>query len=276
MCAITVGYPIMNDVSTNIPRKGATIYAGDGSQYEFGERLDDVRWIVYPIMEAQGWEGSTEYYTSDAPQIVNPKYYYPKPPKSRASEEVATAKKQLAELRQQIKEQRASIADFEKEEKARMNRLKQHEQLKALDDFIAGKITHVVTINELKIIELKKGINRIRLLSIFGETNGDLGYCVYDTVGADGRTSYCMPASSLDDARNILREHVSSYWDNWAGVYNGEARMYVAACKTYEFPIPPAAIDALKTITIKRAEQKLTEMYEEMKKMAETYKELIK
>jgi len=50
-------------------------------------------------------------------------------------------------LREEIDRRRREIDDFDKAEAARMDRIKRHEALELLDEFLQGKITHYVLLN---------------------------------------------------------------------------------------------------------------------------------
>lgn len=70
---------------------------------------------------------------------------YAEAPVPKFSAEVVALHEQAAALRADLAAMRAERVLFEREEQARRERIALHGHLKTLDDFLAGKITHVVT-----------------------------------------------------------------------------------------------------------------------------------
>jgi len=81
-------------------------------------------------------------------------------------------------LREEIDRRRREIDDFDKAEAARMDRIKRHEALELLDEFLQGKITHYVLLNYVppKIIAFVDSDpddrTEIQLLRLLGSPDG--------------------------------------------------------------------------------------------------------
>ena len=116
-------------------------------------------------------------------------------------------------LREEIDRRRREIDDFDKAEAARMDRIKRHEALELLDEFLQGKITHYVLLNYVppKIIAFVDSDpdrrTEIQLLRLLGSPGGKVVWEV-DEIIADGCTLYdqsVRPCTSWSQAVDVVR-----------------------------------------------------------------------
>ncbi len=271
-------------------RPGARLYSRCGSLFEFGEVLDEKRWIIYPTFESHTYDGDYETYASDQPIIVDPRQYYPKPPKPHADHSIAEADQKLQTLRQQIRDAEAELRQFAVEEKARLARITRHDQLKRLDDYISGKITHYVVLNETEIkIEEFSGAKctsdkkAMRLLMLFGDSKGQLDWRLssYSDDSGSGNKYQCYPHFSYDDALVEVKGVIEDDFDRWrevvkmATVQNPvvPARA-VRACMALKQDLPDDIVAAMRQSALATAGRKVGLAREALTKAVQEYTEI--
>lgn len=123
--------------------------------------------------------------TYDAPDHDEPCYADPvtwrevfkKPPVQRLHAEIAEQDQRLQALRKQVSDARLEVAEIERGARERAARLAEHRNLQQLDDFFAGKVTHLVYEEDGSIIALADALVRnneyrnktIRMLALYGD-----------------------------------------------------------------------------------------------------------
>ena len=144
--------------------------------------------------------------------------------------DVTKKREELAKLNDKLAEIRAEIRTAEKERPALLARLKQIPALANIEDFIEGRITHFVhsdyayiSVHDASLLDYKeegRGTypKRLRLLSLYGASNGDLSWNLNMYYDGSGHTRYQVwPFTSLDAAtafaRGMLMEKVAKLSD---------------------------------------------------------------
>ena len=100
------------------------------------------------------------------------------------------------------------------------------EQLKTLEMFVAGEITHVVRVNSLgctikpfdeEIEKLEDGWSgwKLRLLSLFGRTDGSLAWCLNTYSDHSGSSWTVIPARSKAEALEIAQREFDRHVGIW-------------------------------------------------------------
>ncbi|SDH11129.1 hypothetical protein SAMN05216466_107139 [Paraburkholderia phenazinium] len=166
--------------------------------------------VVQPIY-TRGDEGD-EYY--GAPEVW--REVFSTPPVEKLHGEIAAMQSRLATERASLDAVRKTRGDEDREYAARAAERKRFTQLQTLDDFIAGKITHffvvegyaermsIQTFEQFMKPKDNDGFSydrKMRLLSLFGGSNGDLAWYVDRySDGSGGSSGRCFPAISYEDA----------------------------------------------------------------------------
>lgn len=120
-------------------KAGDTVYGEDGQEAEFVAKTGG-EYLVRPFYEDE-----------DGPQAGDVRTWhnaFRTPPAPKLDEKAAAAQKRLDELRAKISELESAKYAFDREEKARLDRIKQHDQLADLDRYLAGEMTHYVAIHD--------------------------------------------------------------------------------------------------------------------------------
>jgi hypothetical protein len=152
------------------------------------------------------------------------------PPITRYAEElndyietIKTKQQTVRELLDKESELRGSISNIEKEIKTRQEAIKKHKGLENLHLFIEGKITKFLVIKnhkwEVKDFDETLAINdrfdkgKIRLLSLFGDSKGDLEWRLSQYYDGSGSYTMAIPCVSESDAREKAIEYFKKELD---------------------------------------------------------------
>lgn len=144
--------------------------------------------------------------------------------------DVTKKREELSKLNDKLAEIRAEIRTAENERPALLARLKQIPALANIEDFIEGRITHFVhsdyayiSVHGVDLLDYKeegRGTypKRLRLLSLYGASNGDLSWNLNMYYDGSGHSRYQVwPFTSLDAAtafaRGMLMEKVAKLAD---------------------------------------------------------------
>lgn len=100
--------------------------------------------IVEPIYE-HGEDGDDGISYGEA---VTWREVFATPPTEKLHADTAAALERLADAKRQLNVAHEELRAFERDEKARMERLKQHKGLEELDRYLAGEITHYVAFHD--------------------------------------------------------------------------------------------------------------------------------
>lgn len=162
--------------------------------------------VVEPIYEHEDY----------APTYGKPETWsevFATPPVEKLHAEVAELQKQVAASRTELNAIHDERMAMDRAFAARKAERAQFDQLKTLDDFIAGKITHffvvegygehmsIQTFDDFMKETSERYGRKLRLLSLCGESNGDLSWRVDSySDGSGGSHGRCFPALSFEEA----------------------------------------------------------------------------
>lgn len=120
-------------------KPGDTVYNQHGQQGELAAIVGG-EYLVMPLYEDDEGEqfGDVETWRT----------VFRTPPVPKLDAETAAAEKRLADLNAQLSKTASEIHALNVSEKARMDRIKQHEGLEMLDRYLAGEITHYVAVHD--------------------------------------------------------------------------------------------------------------------------------
>lgn len=200
------------------------------SGFKNGETVFDIhgREATYLALGADGYVVQTKYEHDDydEPLYGQPEVWrdiYRTPPTVKLHGEVAEIEAKLNAARTELSLIRQQRQQEDREDAARVNERKQFAQLKTLDDFIAGKITHffvvegygermsIQTFDQFMKFDEDRCERKLRLLSLFGGSKGDLSWYVDRySDGSGGSNGRCFPALSYEDAVRLASEWIDS------------------------------------------------------------------
>jgi hypothetical protein len=248
---------------------GDIVYSVRGDAAEFVARSFD-GYIVRQLFERDG-----------EPHVGKPELWhevFTTPPLAKVHEKIAAAEKRLQELNAAITAARDQQRELDATEKDRLARLKQHEALARIDDFLAGKITHYVVeswsgigmiLDRTQAIsgdEDRHGYNKdTKLLTLFGKSNGDLQWRLNHYSDGSGHLIDVWPCASYEEAAQVATTRIEGEYAKWRG---GDTRARLSdaakAAAALQVSVPDDVRAHLKASAVANAkasvEQRLKEL----------------
>lgn len=187
------------------------------------------------------------------------------------------------EVQKLTREHAETKREIEKDLEARAARLARHDQLKQLDDFITKGVACYVVDNiygEIEVLNFGDtrseygGRDSFRLLSLFGNSNGQLDWRLNTYSDGSGSYTECIPCASKDDARAAIAERLNARWEGWRnGTKTNYLSAYVKAAVAHGLPIPE---DVAAQIVKDESERKAKNLECAEKALAEAQSNLAK
>lgn len=139
-------------------------------------------------------------------------------------------------------------------------RLDKHAKLKRLFDFLDGKITHFVRIysSAVEIVPISEEKceyghrGEIRLLSLFGSSNGDLNWKINQYRDGSGIYRDIIPATSIEEATALAVDCIKSKLDECDSINSD----LIASARKFSVPIPNDKMIRYLEFRIKTEEDK--------------------
>lgn len=254
--------------------QGDTAYLRNGRQVEFVASVKghtgNILYIVRPIDDDEEDESEDRSYGD--PLVVAE--LFRAAPTAQWDQRLVALRTQVSELEERKSILEAEIRAAKLDEGERKKRLMQNEAIARVDDFLAGKITHIVftqygveieTFDEAmryKDHDYEKVPNRIRLLTLYGKSNGNLAWDIsryYD--GSGYHKGDVLPCTSLEQARSIAFRLISEKFQTWRDhpkqFYNMPA--CVASCLKLGFDVPEDVASYVREQAFANATKKLEE-----------------
>ena len=213
--------------------------------------------------------------------------YFLTPPRTVIDKEIAALDAKATALRVEIcameRQKREADQGLAEEIEARKARVEQHAQLKRLDEFITKGVACYVIDNSYGDIQILNfgdthseysGRDSFRLLSLFGNSKGQLDWKLNTYADASGSYTECIPCASREDARAAIAERLNARWEGWRnGTKTNYLAAYVKAAVAHGLPIPE---DVAAQIAKDKEEQKRKNLEHCEKALAEAQANLAK
>lgn len=266
---------------------GQTVFDEHGAEYEYVSALDSGH-VVRQKFEANGPGDDDEVETwLGAPTVLHRVLPTHDAAKEKISAELADiqqsiekANERLNQLREETHAMRRENEQIEKQRKAEYAK---HTALSRIDDFIAGKITHFVTASYEGVIleSLAAGVastdkydRALKLLSLYGDSNGDLQWRINHYSDGSGSSRKVYPFCSEEEALAFARKLVS---DELADMVAGKcpmngagvpAALHIAVKSASRFgvEVPQQLLDTKHAADLKHAEAVVAKAQEELAK----------
>lgn len=229
------------------------------SGYKQGDTVFDIhgREATYLAMGADGHVVQTVYEHDDydEPRYGQPEVWrdiYRSPPTAKLHGEIADLEAKLNAIRAELYATQEQRRIEDRDYAARLNERKRFKQLQTLDDFIGGKITHfftaegygermsIQTFDEFMVSKEDRYERKLRLLSLFGGSKGDLAWYVDRySDGSGGSHGRCFPALSYEDAVRCASEWLEGrYADVRTKEHKGASFDLASAAERFGLAVP--------------------------------------
>jgi len=222
----------------------------------------------------------------DEPRIVSDSTFITKrvskePPVEAKNAEIAALDAQIVEKNEALKTLRQTIAAEEKAAKARHAELAKWSGLKTLEDFIAGRITHLVFCDNYNGPTIqtfadgmayvdddryaKNKINGMKLLTLFGDSKGNLTWEIYKYRQPSSSTDYeVRPATSYEEAVEIARTYWNAEMDDRRAKGYTPGGYWVKNGTAIGFEVPADLAEKMRAIELTNAKDHLAKAEAEL------------
>lgn len=143
------------------------------------------------------------------------------PPTEKVDEKITKLQATLLGLRNEIAERRKELEGVLQEAAERMAKLKQHKGLERLEDFVAGRITHyvkysygppeIIRFEDATTDDASGRVNKLKLLTLFGRTNGNLEWGLNRWSDGSGCSSTVIPCTSYLESVGVAKEQAEAH-----------------------------------------------------------------
>ena len=202
-----------------------TFEKGDIVFNEYGQRFvyvaeSDGDHIVRPTVESdedEHWEGNP----------VTLRKIFASAPREMYDKNIEALDARIMELDKQKRALEEEICKPKFDETERKKRIMVNAALERIDDFLAGKFTHIVygdytikieTFDEAlmyKDNEYSRVPDQCRLLSLYGKSNGDLAWKLSHWSDGSGSSNHVYPCFSLEDAQSVASKLIEAKYALW-------------------------------------------------------------
>lgn len=245
--------------TTKTMNPGDTVYSQRGEQAVLVAR-SGCEFIVRPIYEDDDGEheGNVETWGTA----------FRTPPAPKLDAKTKAAEERLQSLQQQVSEMERKQHEFTRDEKTRMERIKRHDALADLDRYLAGEITHYVSVHDyyptVAIIPLGDTIEDYSssdgygLLSLMPSRTWDkrVVFSVYyrepnRNSSNYSRTDKVFPCCGEEAAKAKAAEVLAGYVADQLAQEPTKRRyteQLIAACAVHGVDVPQSLIDDMRTM----------------------------
>lgn len=255
----------MTGTNNTRPGIGDTCYNQHGQQAEV-LAYSAGAFIVRPVYEDDDGEHLGEVETWSTA--------FRTPPAPKLDEATKAAEERLQSLRAQVAELERKQYEFQRDEKARMGRIKRHDALADLDRYLAGEITHYVSVHDyyptVAIIPLGDTIEDYSssdgygLLSLMPSRTWDkqVVFSVYYREPNRNSSNYSrrekvFPCCGEDAAKAKAAEVLAGYVADQLAQEPTKRRFteqLIASCAAHGVEVPQSLIDDMRDQTRKALE----------------------
>jgi uncharacterized small protein (DUF1192 family) len=184
----------------------------DGRAVSLIAQLPDGRYLVDHIYEYE----EDEYCTPDTPFIVE--QVFDKPPVAKLNTEIAELQAEIERLEEKRQDLSDAIANAIRSNDVAMKKYCKFAELKELNDFIDGKITHYLITDGYRpeIVEFRDTKSEYtssdkKLLTLFGSSKGELRWKLNQYSDGSGSNRVVIPCTSLEDALEKAQQYIDGY-----------------------------------------------------------------
>lgn len=204
---------------------------------------------------------------------------YLKAPKPVLDAELVEVRGQIIEAEQRLHALQATIRDAERDGKAMMARITKCDELKRLDDFIAGKITHLVISCPAYGVKIEAADTalasredddrygstkhkKLKLLTLYGGSNGSLAWMLSQySDGSDNGQKHVIPCTSYEEALAEATGLLNSQFENLRKVVADrpwQLATPLGSAKALGIDAPADLTEALRAYQLKQALEQVT------------------
>ena len=203
-------------------KKGQTVYLECGEMAEYFACVDGVHY-VRQAYEVAGFDGETVGVEYGSP--IEAKKVYASAPVEVFHQEVKKLNETLSTLKSDIHQATSELRNAEKRNTELKVLLSQNAVLEHIDDVLQGKFNFFAMPDSWggpKIVSAEDALDqgdrwdkKLKLLSLFGDTNGDLHWQLNRYRDGSGSWEHVLPCRSIEEAQALLQRHYDEQVVEW-------------------------------------------------------------
>lgn len=230
-------------------------YLKNGQEVEVVSQFDG-GFVVESIYERDG-----KPFAGDRKVV---KEVFDSPPVERISKDVLEMQSKQRDLSKQLTELRDEIRTATAERQNLLESIKQHPALKRIDDFIAGRFTHIVkeSYGTFTIVAVDSDEFRVadrsydrsyKLITLYGRMKGDLGFRINQYSDGSGSNCQCWLCHSEQEAKNLVTEQINEQLKKEPASRACWFEYYEKSLVAIGLPVPQQITDKLREVRISNA-----------------------
>jgi len=246
-------------------------YLRDGQEVEVISEVKDgflIQNVIYDSYSDEEYiEDSISYFTNKV---------FDKPPTIQYAEKVKSLKKEIEELNTLKRNIVEEIKQSEERHKETIKKFNKYSELKNLNMFIDGKITHYAFLNWSggEIVTFEKAVcqydhKTLKLLTLFGKSKGNLEWRLSEYSDHSGGWNTVIPCFSFEEARQEVQKHIDAKIKE-----DDRPNEYIIKCaKKYNLKIDKNYVKKCKDEQKEAYRKKVVECKRELKEAEKKLKE---
>lgn len=201
---------------------------------------------------------------------------YDKPPVEWIDRDIIDRNMKLHQAEENLRLIREELRLAEVERKRIVDKLKQVPALRRIEDFLDGKITHVVSkqygrVHVMTAEELvdeedrqyRRKPLRYKLMTLFGEESGNLSFRINQYRDGSGHSDYVAhPCCSEEEARQVAGRLIDEQLQDPRGNYVAES---IESADRIGHPVPDSVREALQTKRVEREREAVENARKQLK-----------
>jgi hypothetical protein len=244
----------MQHMSDKTFNKGDIVFTSDGQQVQYIAEVDGEH-IVRPQLSGD----DEDSFFGDP---VSVELVFASAPKEVYDQTIADLNKQIEALTDRKDELEDEIRRSRTDETARKKRIMVNAALTRIDEFLAGKITHLVIDRYgIEIVPFDKAMEDdysrrdLKLLTLYGRTNGNLAWMLNQYSDGSGSKYQAWPCTSMEEARTMAAAIIEAYYIEFrkSGANEWNTSNAVKSAQKLGFPVPLDIWQAVKAARVKEA-----------------------
>lgn len=265
-----------------IPKAGDTVYSHDGAMALYVSTAKGGGYIVQPLIEDGDGISEPDGLYADGVDIWHS--VYPKPPQPKLDAEIAAQVERLAGLRREIAESERLKRETTANQREVLERLKQHEALRYVDDMISGRMPPlcvefpgyhppkiVSTSDALRNPDFKRDYREpaFKLLTLFGDSKGDLQWRINAYRDGSGNWGEVVFVATEEEGIAVIRSRYALAVEEWRqkpadSKSHGDAIRWASDLPAGWIDVPQDVADYIATTKRKRAEEQAAKARDEL------------
>lgn len=227
---------------------GATVYSDDGQAAEYVAKAADGH-IVRPVVEAYSGDDESSY-----DHVCDPTMWrnvFAAPPVAKFNDELKAIHAKIEVATAVLNAVREEDRQFKASAKDRAAERAKFEQLRYVDEFLSGKLTHYAVLSDwvtphvMLVGDAQHGSRpydkEMRLLCLYGKLDGTRTPYWQLHKYSDGSGSYgdtVVPARSQEEAEGYIRAHIAKCLAAQLKERNHSATTFVRHADEWGVPVP--------------------------------------